>query len=145
MPVKSSSLSTPVSESPPKCQTGGFSGIWRFSIKVCSELKVTGLPILHSIGCFSCEETVCPLCSFSWEAYHFAPTCQHWPAHGTQNKTLSVCSSLESCPMCAWPLRGLWCFSKVNPCDFTFNARAHRNLTLILERKAFSKVKFSKL
>lgn len=133
MPVKSSSLSTPVSESPPKCQTAGFPGIWRFSIKVCRELKVTCRLILHSIGCFSCGETVCPLCWASGEAYHFTPTCRHWPAHGTQNKTLSVCSSVESCPVCAWPGKGLWCLSKVNPCHFTFNAHAHRNLTFISE------------
>lgn len=110
-----------------------FLGFWRFSIKVCDELKVTCHPILHSIGCFSCGETVCPLSCASDEAYHFTSTCRHWPAHGMQNKTLSVCSSVESCPVCAWPGGGLGCLSKFNPCHFTFNAHAHRNLTFISE------------
>ena len=117
MPVRSRSLS----EFPPKCQTagGGFPWIWRFSIKVCGELRVTCRPILHSSGCLSCVETVRPLCCGSGEADHFTPTCRRWPAHGPQNKTLSVCSSVERCPVCAWPGRGLRCLSQVNPCHFT--------------------------
>lgn len=45
----------------------------------------------------------------------------------------SLCVPLcgTSGPVCVLDLtEGLWCSSKVNPCHFTFNARAHRNLTL---------------
>ena len=65
-------------------------------------------------------ETVRPLCCVSGEAYHFTPTCRLWPAHGPQNKTLSVCSSAERGAVCAWPERGLCCCSIFNLCHLTF-------------------------
>lgn len=57
---------SPISEFPPKCQMagGGFPGIWRFSIKVCGELRVTCCPILHSSECIRFGKQ-CVLCAVS--------------------------------------------------------------------------------
>lgn len=73
-------------------------------------------------------ETVCPLCRVSGEAYHFTPTCRHWPAHGLQNKTLSVCSSVERCPLWTWPGKGRDASAKVNPHHFPFLMPAHTGI-----------------
>lgn len=131
MAVETRSPSTPVSIFQVlRGRAGSFPGIWRFVQKYVVNWKLPAA-LMHSSVCFSCVETVCPLCCASGEAYHFTSTCWHWPEHGPQNKNLSVCSCVDICPVCFWLERGLGCLGKFNPCHFTFNACAHRNLTSI--------------
>lgn len=122
---------------PPKfeCQTAGVGGMrvrglsreLKISDNVVGELKVTCCSILHSCECFGCEEQ-CVLCASSLGGRPIAslqPAGADW-----QNKT----------PMCVLPWVDGECvsdpmfvrtysFSIFNPCQLTFNASAHRNLT----------------
>lgn len=83
------------------------------------ELKLTCCPYSIPVNSLAVGEQ-CALCAVALvEAYHFYPTCRYWPAHEPQNKTLSVFSFVEVCPVCVWPGRGLSYLSKVDPCLFT--------------------------
>lgn len=77
----------------------------------------------------------CALCAVPLvEAYHFTPTCRPWSAHEPQNKTLSVFSFVENCPLCVWPGRGLSYLSKVDPCIFFFTA-VHTGILPLFQRR----------
>lgn len=83
------------------------------------ELKLTCCPYSIPVNSLAVGEQ-CALCAVALvEAYHFNPTCRYWPAHEPQNKTLSVFSFVEVCPVCVWPGRGLSYLTKVDPCLFT--------------------------
>lgn len=103
-----------VKSSSPALLPSGSGPSWNFKIsdqKVCGGTE-SHLPPHIAFHClFQPWGNSTPLCSAPGEAYHFTPTCRRRPAHGAQNKCLSVCSSVEVCPMCAWPDRGfvmLW-------------------------------------
>lgn len=97
------------------------------------ELKPTCWPFSIPLNSLAVGRQ-CGLCAGPLvEAYHFTPTCPRWSAHEPQNKTLSVFSFVEICPLCVWPGRGLSYLSKVDPCVF-FTA-VHTGILPLFQRK----------
>lgn len=118
-----------------------LSGKLRGHTAPTEELKLTCCPYSIPLNSLAVGRQ-CALCAVPLVgAYHFTPTCPRWSAHEPQNKTLSVFSFVEICPLCVWPGRGLSYLSKVDPCVFVFcfYRCAHRNFTFISEEEDSSK------
>lgn len=131
MGVNSSSLSLFLN-APPWCQAADLSEISRFLIaRYVVNWKLLAAPYCIPLHVWARGGTVA-LCA----APLGRPIISLLPAdtdlHMGRRTSASLCVSLWTSAQCVLdPTEGLWCCGKVNPCHFTFNAHAHRNLTFI--------------